>query len=92
MKAFKLGFVLMLSFLMFLGIVTCSFGFFPAPIGPKSPTYPSYSNTTSSLLNSMVGASQPSSSYDTEMTKYQTDMKTYQEEQKTFIQNKSFPM
>lgn len=95
MRAFKIGFVLTLSFMIFLGILSCSFGFFPAPVGPKAPTYPSYSNT--SLIGSLSGSSQATSptqtqlSYDQQMTQYQSDSKKYQEEQKIFIQGKIVP-
>jgi len=82
---------LMLSFLMFLGMITSSFGFFPAPIGPKAPDYPSYSSSSITLPNSTSGSSQTSSSYDNEITQYRLDTKKYREEQKTFTQNKVIP-
>lgn len=97
MRAFKIGFVLTLSFMIFLGILSCSFGFFPAPVGPKAPAYPSYSSALPSPLSSLGGSYQTTAptqtqlSYDQQMTQYQSDLKKYQEEQKIFIQGKIIP-
>lgn len=78
MRAFRIGYILTFSFLLVLMVVSMTFGFFPAPTGPKSPTYP----TSSSY-------SDPS--YSQNLTQYDKQQKQYQESQKTFLQEKIVP-
>ncbi len=76
MKALKIGYILSLSFLLVLTVVTATFGFYPAPKGPKAPEYPktaSYDYT--------------SDSYKNQTTQYEAQRTQYDAEQKFFLQN-----
>jgi hypothetical protein len=92
MRAFKIGYVLTLSFLLVLMVVTLTFGFFPAPSGPKAPTYPSSSSSSDSLYGSSSSSSRSSSSsYYKELQQYETDKAKYDKEQKNFVKDKVVP-
>lgn len=78
MRAFRIGYILTFSFLLVLMVVSMTFGFFPAPTGPKAPTYP----TSSSY-------SDPS--YSQNLAQYDKQQKQYQDSQKSFLQEKIVP-
>jgi len=83
MRAFRIGFILTLSLLIILTVITLTLGFFPAPAGPKTPEYPSYSSQSSSRYNS--------DEYKEKAQQYQEEMKKYQDEQENFVKDKVIP-
>src|SRR4030067_1787529 len=90
MRAFRIGYIITLSFLLVLMIITLTFGFFPAPKGPEAPKYPSYSDysyTTSYTSTKKYDTSK----YESEQKKYREDQAKYQTEQKNFVQDKVVP-
>ncbi len=89
MKAFRVGFIVSLSFLLLLGVVTGTLGFFPPPKGPKPPEYPKYP-TTSYTYNDPQYTKQQQE-YNNAMKKYDDDTKKFQEEQKNFTQKSIVP-
>ena len=76
MRAFRIGYILTLSFLLVLSIVTLTFGYFPAPTGPKPPEYPTYSSTNA---------------YQQQQDAYTAQEKIYQQQQKNFTQDVIVP-
>jgi len=84
MRAFRISYILSLSFLIVLTVVTLTFGFYSAPAGPKAPQYPSRS-----LLNS--DADFDSDSYAKQYDSYQKDQDRYEAEQKNFLNDKIVP-
>jgi len=76
-RAFRIGYILTLSFLLVLMVVTLTFGYYSAPKGPKAPEYPAGSSL--------------SSTYQTEYDQYQKDRKKYEDQQEGFLQEKIVP-
>jgi ABC-type multidrug transport system fused ATPase/permease subunit len=68
-------------------VVTNTFGFFPAPEGPKAPEYPS----SSSLYNFGDDSTSRTSEYNARYQEYQKQQDQYQNEQKNFVQDKVVP-
>lgn len=89
MKAFRVGFIVSLSFLLLLSVITGTLGFFPPPKGPKPPEYPKYP-TSSYTYNDPQYAKQQKE-YSDAMKKYDDDTKTYQDSQKNFTQKNIIP-
>ncbi len=85
MRAFRIGYILTLSFLIVLTVVTLTFGFYPAPTGPKAPDYPSSRSTFS------TEGSFDTDSYKSEYETYQKDRDRYEAEQKNFLKDKIVP-
>ena len=89
MRAFRIGYILTLSFFLVLMVLTLTFGYFPAPNGPKAPKYPSSTDYTySSDYNT---SKYENSEYQKSMKQYEEARDKYEKEQKTFIQDKVVP-
>lgn len=94
MKAYRVGYILMLSFLLVLFIVSLTLGFYPAPKGPKAPEYPTYNSYDSSSYNRNTygsGSNYGYDSYSEKMKQYDQDRKDYEAEQRTFVKRKVLP-
>lgn len=87
MRAFRIGFVFTLSFLLILTILMMTLGFYPAPVGPKAPEYPT--STTTSVYPSTTTASPDD--YTKKYAEYDQAKKQYDQDQKTFLQDKIVP-
>lgn len=87
MKAFRVGFIVSLSFLLLLSVITGTLGFFPPPKGPKPPEYPKYPTVS---YNDPQYAKQQQE-YADGMKKYSDDQKLYQDSQKNFTQKNIIP-
>lgn len=86
MRAFRIGYVVTLSFLLLLMVITLTLGYFPPPQGPKAPEYPS-----SSRYPSSSGTSYDSTDYSNQQRTYNERKKQYDEDQKRFLQDKIVP-
>lgn len=90
MKAFRVGFIVTLSFLLLLSVVAGTLSFFPPPKGPQTPKMPDYPSSSSYGSNPALYQKQQDD-YNAQYKTYQEDTKTYQEKQKTFTQDKIVP-
>lgn len=90
MKAFRIGFITTLSFLLVLSIVTGVLGFYPAPQGEKAPEYPTNTYSSGFDFNSAEYQTQQAENAK-KQAEYQENLKKYQESQKTFLQDKIIP-
>lgn len=88
MKAFRVGFIVSLSFLLLLAIITGTLGFFPPPKGPKPPEYPKYPSYNSS---DQAAYTKQQADYAEASKKYDEDTKAYQDQQKSFTEKKIIP-
>jgi hypothetical protein len=82
MRAFRIGYILTVSFLIVLTVVTLTFGFYSAPTGPKAPAFPS---------STSLGSDFSSEAYQTQYEQYQKDRDRYEAEQKNFLKDKIVP-
>ncbi|HEY4694636.1 MAG TPA: hypothetical protein VIH52_01580 [Candidatus Nanoarchaeia archaeon] len=93
MRAFRIGYILSLSFLLILTVVTLTFGFYQPPSGPKAPEYP---DSSSSLYDSSGDLSDDVyqrrlDERDKQLDEYDAKQKIYEEQQKTFVKDKVVP-
>jgi hypothetical protein len=51
MRAYRVGFILTVSFLVLLSVICLTLGYMPAPTGPKAPEYPTYPSLTTQTQN-----------------------------------------
>lgn len=86
MRAFRIGYILTLSFFLVLLVITLTLGYFSAPKGPKAPKYPS----SSSYMDSS-SSSYDRNEYSKMYEQYKKERQKYEKEQKTFIQDKVVP-
>lgn len=90
MRAFRIGYVFTLSFLLILAVVMLTFGFYPAPVGPKAPEYPTYPSMSYDSTNTTAYSKQQAE-YDGLRKSYDEEKKQYDENQKTFLQTDIVP-
>ncbi len=104
-NAFRIGFVVTLSFLLIFSVITFTLGYFPPPEGPKAPEYPTYESPSyPQLLNQQqktpiqsLNSNTPTyplqynDPYQEKLKKYNVDKKLYDQQQKTFVKNKIIP-
>ncbi len=93
MKAYRVGYILTLSFLLVLFVVSATLGFYPAPKGPKAPEYPKYDSygSSSGSYNDYYNSNSNYDSYNDKLKQYDEDMKDYEAEQKSFMRKKVIP-
>lgn len=92
MKAYRVGYILMVSFLLVLFVVSMTLGFYPAPKGPKAPEYPKYdSYSDSSYSRDPYGSDYGYDSYSNKMKQYEEDKEDYEAEQRSFVRKKVIP-
>lgn len=106
-NAFRIGFVVTLSFLLIFSTITFTLGYFPPPEGPKAPEYPTYESSQLSqpLMNNSQQQKMPGQTltpgippsvqytdpYQEKINKYNESKKLYDQQQKTFVKNKIIP-
>jgi hypothetical protein len=90
MKAFRVGFITTLSFLLVTAVVAGTLGFYLPPQGEKAPEYP-LNNYPSYNNSDTVEYQQQRALYQQQQQAYQDQLKSYQESQKTFVQDKIIP-
>lgn len=83
MRAFRIGYILTLSFLLILTLVMLTFGFYPAPTGPKMPEYPNYASDSTDSYDPTA--------YQRQMNEYTEAQETYKAQQSTFMQDHIVP-
>src|SRR3989344_482250 len=106
MRAFSIGYIITLSFLLVLTVSSITLGYFGPPKGPIPPEYPSTSlnmgyNQLSFPTAPIFGQQNqfgafpatPTSgnSYQDKLRKYEEDKKNYDEEKKVFMQEEMVP-
>jgi hypothetical protein len=90
LSAYRIGYVITLSFMLIASMFTLTLGYYPPPSGPVRPEYPTYSNS-SLQQNTLQNNFGTQNTYQDEYTKYQDDLKKYEEEQKGFVKDKIIP-
>jgi hypothetical protein len=85
MKAFSIGYIVTLSFLLVMTLLFATLGFYPAPVGPKSPQYPNTSYSTSNMSQEEIERQA------SRLAAYDRERKKYDEEQKTFASKHLLP-
>ncbi len=85
MRAFNIGFIASLSFLLVLSVMFLTLGFYLVPQGPAYPVYPSTQpssyNTDGSYTNEQNAV----------YAKYDSDVKKYEDESKGFMKDRFLP-
>lgn len=90
LSAYRVGYVITLSFMLIASMFTFTLGYYPPPEGPKRPEYPTYSPGPIPLMQSLqqIPYQYPQQGdYD----KYQRELKQYEADQKNFIKDKIIP-
>ncbi len=90
MRAFRIGYVFTLSFLLILSVLMLTLGYYRAPVGPKAPEYPT-STTTPAMPSTTTSDTITSMDYTSPYTEYEKAKKQYDQDQKTFLQDKIVP-
>lgn len=90
MKAFRVGFILTLSFLLVMAVFSGTIGFYPPPKGLERPEYPTPS-TDIIDYNDPAAYERQQAEQRQKYDEYQVQVDAYEKQQKTFTQEKIVP-